>query len=147
MIAYLLFAAEKEAQLLSIGTAVRSGRLSRPATQGVPAADLAERILRTVDAALARDAPGWLGHCKLMIEAADTVCYASLTEAGGVLSWSGPPPPPADQARITLYCAVYGIDDGQALAAVEGALAAFPEVQADEQTSADNERSGHGDQL
>jgi hypothetical protein len=134
---------KKEALMLSIGTAVRSGRLSTPATQGIPAADLAERILRTVDAALARDAPGWLGHCKLMIEAADTVCYASLTEAGGVLGWSGPPPPAADQARITLYCAVYGIDDGQALAAVEAALAAFPEVQADDQT----ERSDDGDQL
>jgi hypothetical protein len=146
MIAYLLFAAEKGGPMLSIGTAVRSGRLSTPATQGVPAADLAERILRTVDAALARDAPGWLGHCKLMIEAADTVCYASLTEAGGVLGWSGPPPA-ADQARITLYCAVYGIDDSQALAAVEAALAAFPEIQADDQAGADAERSGHGDLL
>jgi hypothetical protein len=146
MIAYLLFAAEKGDPMLSIGTAVRSGRLSAPATQGVPAADLAERILRTVDAALARDAPGWLGHCKLMIEAADTVCYASLTEAGGMLSWSGPPTP-ADQAHITLYCAVYGIDDDQALAAVEQALAAFPEIQADDQPGADAERSGDGDQV
>ena len=40
---------------------------------------------------------------------------ANITvKAGGVLSWSGPPPP-IDQAHITLYCAVYGIDDGQAL--------------------------------
>jgi hypothetical protein len=145
MIAYLLFAAEKGGPMLSIGTAVRSGYLSTPATQGVPAAALAERILRTVDAALARDAPGWLGHCKLMIEAVDTVCYASLTEAGGVLSWSGPPPPPADQAHITLYCAVYGIDDTQALAAVEGALAAFPEIQPDHRPTVDDERSGDGD--
>jgi hypothetical protein len=42
---------------------------------------------------------------------------------------------------------VYGIDDGQALAAVEHALAAFPELQADDQTIPDAERSGDGDQL
>ena len=118
--------------MLSIGTAVRSGRLAAPATQGVPAAHLAEQVLRAVDAALALTAPAWLGHCKLMIEAGDDVCYASVTEAGGALSWSGPPPQPRGESRVTLYCAAYGVDDAQAAAAVELALSGRPEITPDE---------------
>lgn len=114
--------------MLTIGTAVRSGRLTTPADY----AHLAGQILRALDSGLARDAPGWLGHCKLMIEVGEEVCYASVTEAGGVLSWSGPPPAPAGPAGVTLYCAVYGIDDARATAAVEQALAGFPEVAVDE---------------
>lgn len=118
--------------MLTIGTAVRSGRLDPPADP----VRLADQILGAADAALARSAPGWLGHCKLMIEAGEAVCYASLTEAGGALSWSGPPPELAGPARVTLYCAAYGVDDAQAAAAVEQALAACPAIAPDEESQA-----------
>ena len=117
--------------MLSIGTAVRTGRLDAPADP----ARLADRILRALDAALARSAPGWLGHCKLMIEAGESVCYASVTESGGPLGWSGPPPA-AGPFRVTLYCAAYGVDEAQAAAAVAQALAAEPDIVLDEDDQA-----------
>lgn len=114
--------------MLVIGTAVRSGTLVLP--HGDWAA-WAEAVLHTVDAALQHTAPTWLGHCKLLIETAETVVYASLVEANGTISWSGSASELDTEAAITLYCAVYGVDDDQANNAVEHTLRQFPAVLVD----------------
>ncbi len=113
--------------MLVIGTAVRSGNVMLPADW----AALAHAMLHTVDTELQRFAPTWLGHCKLLIETPQTVVYASLVEADGAISWSSSASDLGMEATITLYCAVYGVDDTQANNAVEHTLRQFPAVLVD----------------
>lgn len=113
--------------MLVIGTAVRSGNV----VMQTDWLTWAEALLHTVDAALQRFAPTWLGHCKLLIETVETTVYASLVEANGTISWSGSTSELDAEAAITLYCAVYGVDDEQASSAVEQTLLQFPAVLLD----------------
>jgi len=114
--------------MLVIGTAVRSGTMVLLHGDW---AMWAEAVLHTVDAALQQHAPTWLGHCKLLIETPQTVVYASLVEANGAISWSGSACELSMEAAITLYCAVYGVDDDQANNAVEHTFRHFPAVLVD----------------
>ncbi|MFD3162510.1 hypothetical protein [Herpetosiphon sp. NSE202] len=107
--------------MLEIGAATIVEQLELAATNQLQA--LFEAALQTADECICTAAPEWLGHCKLMLDTGDQVCYVSRTEANGHNSWSNAPKPlaTATKAEITIYIAVYGIDDRHAQLAAQAA--------------------------
>ncbi len=79
--------------------------------------------MQAADECICTAAPEWLGHCKLLVDTGDQVCYVSRTEANGHRSWSNllKPLDAATKAEITIYIAVYGIDDRHAQIAAQAA--------------------------
>jgi hypothetical protein len=103
----------------NVGTAGRRVRLSG---SHMPLAlhTAVEALLRDCNRRLIELSPGWLGHCKALIEGGDGSAYASLTGADQPITWRGQLHGSASEATLTLYCAVYGLDD----TAIEGAVTA-----------------------
>ncbi len=112
--------------MLTAGSAARRVSLASATTCSGPAfAATVAAFLRQVDAALQQSAPAWVGHCKLLVSAADSSAYASITAADDEVRWSGTLAASFDSAEITAYAAIYNLSDAQVAAALDAHLAAL----------------------
>lgn len=107
--------------MLEIGAATIVAQLELSPKTALQA--LFEAALQAADECICTAAPEWLGHCKLLLDTGEQVCYVSRTEANGHNSWSNPPKPldVTTNAEVTIYIAVYGIDDRHAQLAAQAA--------------------------
>jgi hypothetical protein len=91
---------------------------------------LAEELLAAFDGRLAREAPDWIGHCKVLVATAEGCAYASITAAGERASWRGTLVLPATAAAFTVYAVVWATPETAVETAVAHAIAAYlPEAR------------------
>ena len=112
--------------MLKAGTATRrrTVRLDKP----IPAEAVRrgiEDFLRQLDERLKAHDPGWVGHCKLLVAATNSMAYASMTAAGDQPRWAGEPAG-LTTAELTIYVVLYGWSDGEVAAVLDRLLEAEP---------------------
>jgi hypothetical protein len=101
--------------------------------QVIPAAVLQTQIehlaiqLRT---ALANAQPDWLGHLKILLEAAQEVAYVSITGADQAPTWRGTLTEPLIAVRITVYAVIWAMPDTAVAAIINATVQKHPLLQA-----------------
>jgi hypothetical protein len=110
--------------MIKAGSGSRRLTLTWPTPQAWPAQQHAiEALLLSCDRALGALEPDWVGHCKAMLNVDGQVAYGSVGMASAPPTWAGGPLPDAASAELTLYAAIYGLDEQQVAAALDVALA------------------------
>lgn len=113
--------------MLNAGTAARRRSLTWTSAQTPEQVRLQiETLLRAIDARLSAAAPDWVGHTKILVADDAQSAYGSITAAGDAPQWAGRLSRPLRQAEMTIYAAIYGLNDAQVAQAVDQALQALP---------------------
>lgn len=114
--------------MLKAGTAARRRTLRWPGPQQ-PEAIRAQivALLQAIDERLQPAQAEWVGHVKIMLINGPETTYGSLTTAADTPRWAGTLSTPVSRGELTIYAAIYGLNDAQVAQAVDGALATLPD--------------------